>query len=99
MSTPPSPLRPQTTCATISDDSSGADGTNLPLSPGALTAAEATIHFDALNFGAIVGSGAYGRVFRGTYRGGDVAIKSLAVRALQSENMIKYLHSELAALR
>jgi hypothetical protein len=99
MSTPPSPVRPQITCASISDDLTGVDGTNLPLSPGALTADEATIPYDALTFGAVVGSGAYGRVFRGTYRGGDVAIKSLAIRALQSENMIKYLHSELAALR
>ena len=99
MSTPSSPLKPQITCTPISDDISGIDVTNLPLSPGALTAAEATIPFEELTIGAVVGSGAYGRVFRGSYRGGDVAIKSLAVRALQSENMIKYLHSELAALR
>ena len=69
-----------------------------PTSPLALSSTEANIDFDALTFAAEVGVGAFGRVCRGTYRGADVAIKALAVRALQSASMVKYLHSELAVL-
>ena len=76
-----------------------ADDAIGPTSPLALSAEEATIPFEALEFGETVGSGAFGQVFRGKYRGVDVAIKALAVRALQSDNMIKYLHTEVAALR
>ncbi len=73
---------------------------DAPLSPTVphLSAEEANIAFDDLTFGAAIGEGAFGRVCRGSYRGADVAIKALALRALQNASMIKYLHSELSVL-
>ena len=73
---------------------------DAPISPTVphLSAEEANIAFDDLIFGAEIGVGAFGRVCRGSYRGVDVAIKALALRALQNASMIKYLHSELSVL-
>ena len=78
---------------------SASTGGALPTSPTALNTEEATIPFDDLTFGDVIGRGSFGRVCRGTFRGAVVAIKALAVRALQSADMLKYLHSELSVLR
>ncbi len=91
--------KPSSSPVSSAPGTDSADDAIGPTSPLALSAEEATIPFEALEFGDAVGSGAFGQVFRGKYRGADVAIKALAVRALQSDNMIKYLHTEVAALR
>ena len=61
-----------------------------------LTADDLGIRFSDIVFGKEIGAGAYGKVFRGTLRGEEVAIKQEQVR---HKDLAKYLASEIAVLR
>ena len=54
---------------------------------------------DDVEFKEEIGKGSYGTVKRGWYQGKEVAIKSLIVRDLISNSLVKYLYSELEVLQ
>lgn len=61
-----------------------------------LTPDDLGITFGDIVFGKEIGAGAYGKVFRGSFRGEEVAIKQEQVR---HKDLAKYLASEIAVLR
>jgi len=52
-----------------------------------------------IQFGEEIGRGAFGTVKRGLFKGKDVAVKSLIVRDLVSNSLVKYFYSELEVLQ
>lgn len=54
-----------------------------------------TLTLDELEFGEEIGKGSFGLVYRGKFKGNDVAIKKAVI---PGDEMVKYLRSELAAL-
>ena len=96
----PSPSSSSSSSSSSSEaGSSHSSSSAQPLSPSALDEEESSLLYSELAFQEQIGAGSFGKVFRGTFRGSEVAIKSLALRQLQSASMMKYLHSELAVLR
>ena len=81
------PLSPSVSASTPENDLRSATG---------LTADDLGIRFSDIVFGKEIGAGAYGKVFRGTLRGEEVAIKQEQVR---HKDLAKYLASEIAVLR
>ncbi|KYR00437.1 LISK family protein kinase [Tieghemostelium lacteum] len=59
------------------------------------------INFDDLEFGQLVGKGAYGKIYKGEYFGTPVGIKeiSLSPRDSKYKDLIKFIQREVAMLR
>lgn len=52
------------------------------------------LKFEDLTIGPVIGGGAFSKVYRGEFKGGEVAIKAVSV----SKDIGKYITSELAIL-
>ena len=69
-----------------------------PTSPTAALAPLSAIPTASLTLLQEVGRGAFGSVHRGLYQGAPVAVKRIALRAVQAQSLQKYLLTELQAL-
>jgi hypothetical protein len=69
--------------------------TAADLAAAGLKAGDLHLTFSDLVFGPVIGKGAYGKVYRGSYRGAEVAIKEEQIR---QRDMAKYLAGEIATL-
>lgn len=76
----------------------GDSSIDSPTSPTLALGIADTVNLDELVTGAVIGKGSFGTVTKGTYRGGEVAVKSLTVRDLVANSLVKYLHTELEVL-
>jgi len=87
---PPAPASPAAAAA------AAAEAQRDVRSATGLSAEDLGVSFAEIVFGREIGAGAYGKVFRGTFRGEEVAIKQEQVR---HKDLAKYLASEIAVLR
>ncbi len=95
---PGSPLSAEAAAAAAAaaSSSSSSDAAIVDPSAAGLTASDLQIPYEELQFGPVIGSGSYGRVFRGSFRGHEVAIKEEQIR---QKDLAKYLAGEIATLR
>jgi serine/threonine protein kinase len=78
--------------------SGGGESVDSPTSPSLALGIVNTVAAEELVIGSVIGKGTFGTVTRGSYRGGEVAVKSLTVRDLVANSLLKYLHTELEVL-
>jgi hypothetical protein len=73
----------------------GGSGSRGASSAGAVDPSVYTLAYEDIVLGPAIGAGAYGKVYRGTWRGTEVAVKAETVR---HRDLAKYLASEIATL-
>jgi hypothetical protein len=93
---PPPPGSPLSAAAADAAAAAAADAAVVDPSAAGLTASDLQIPYADLSFGPVIGSGSYGRVYRGHFRGHEVAIKEEQIR---QKDLAKYLAGEIATLR